>query len=95
MSLDADDVARIALLARLGLQEADVPAYSRDLSAILEFVETMNRVDTIGVEPLAHPLEMSQRLRVDAVTETDRRAHFQANAPEASDGLYLVPKVIE
>lgn len=95
MSLDAEDISKIAQLARLGLDDADIGAYSRDLSAILAFVETMKRVDTRGIEPLAHPLEMSQRLRTDAVTETDQRARFQANAPAASEGLYLVPKVIE
>jgi len=95
MSLDAEDISKIAQLARLGLDDADVGAYSRDLSAILAFVETMKRVDTSGIEPLAHPLEMSQRLRADNVTEIDQRAHFQANAPAASEGLYLVPKVIE
>lgn len=95
MSLGPEDIASIAHLARLGLNAADIPAYSRDLSAILAFVETMNRVDTTGVSPLAHPLEMTQRLRADVVSEDNQREQFQANAPQAAEGLYLVPKVIE
>jgi aspartyl-tRNA(Asn)/glutamyl-tRNA(Gln) amidotransferase subunit C len=55
----------------------------------------MNAVDTKGVEPMAHPLHMAQRLRPDAVTEPNRREDFQAGAPATEDGLYLVPKVIE
>ena len=54
----------------------------------------MNRVDTSGIEALAHPLELSLRLRADAITETDRREAFQIGAPEVAAGLYLVPKVI-
>ncbi len=95
MSLAPAEVARIAHLARLAIDDADVPAYARELSAILELVERMNAVDTTGVAPLAHPLDMVQRLRADAVTETDRRDAFQAIAPQTEAGLYLVPKVIE
>lgn len=95
MSLTRSDVEKIAHLARLAIDEADVPGYTRDLSRILELVEQMNSVDTAGVEPLAHPLEAIQRLREDAVTETDAREAFQVIAPAVEDGLYLVPKVIE
>ncbi len=95
MSLAASDVARIAHLARLDVPEADLAAYAADLSRILALVEEMNRVDTDGAEPLAHPLDAVQRLREDAVVETDARAEFQAIAPAVEAGLYLVPKVIE
>ncbi|MGB5541188.1 MAG: Asp-tRNA(Asn)/Glu-tRNA(Gln) amidotransferase subunit GatC [Gammaproteobacteria bacterium] len=95
MALDAADVEKIAHLARLGIEAQDVPAYSRNLSDILAFVEQLNAVDTSGVEPLAHPLEASQRLRADIVSETDERTAFQAVAPQTEAGLYLVPKVIE
>ena len=95
MSLDRQDVERIAHLARLAIDEADVPGYARNLSDILALVEQMNAVDTGAVEPLAHPMEASQRLRPDEVTETDRRERFQGLAPAVENGLYLVPKVIE
>lgn len=95
MSLDAADVEKIAHLARLGIDAADVPEYARNLSDILAFVEQLNTADTAGVEPLAHPLEAVQRLRPDTVTETDERENFQQVAPQTEAGLYLVPKVIE
>jgi aspartyl-tRNA(Asn)/glutamyl-tRNA(Gln) amidotransferase subunit C len=95
MSLSKQDVERIAHLARIGIAEQDAPGYARNLSDILDFVAQMNAVDTAGVEPMAHPLDASQRLRDDAVTETDRREAFQAVAPRVEAGLYLVPKVID
>jgi aspartyl-tRNA(Asn)/glutamyl-tRNA(Gln) amidotransferase subunit C len=95
MLLDPADVEKIAHLARLGIKADDIPEYSRNLSDILAFVEQLNAVDTTGVEPLAHPLEATQRLRVDEVTETDNREHFQQVAPQTESGLYLVPQVIE
>lgn len=95
MSLSKEDVEKIAHLARISLNEGDIPAYARNLSNILELVEQMNAVNTEGVPPMAHPLDMSARLRADEATETDQRVHFQKNAPQTEAGLYLVPKVIE
>ena len=95
MVLDASDVEKIAHLARLGINADDIPGYARNLTDILAFVEQLNNVDTTGVEPLAHPLEATQRLRADEVTETNNREHFQQVAPETESGLYLVPQVIE
>jgi aspartyl-tRNA(Asn)/glutamyl-tRNA(Gln) amidotransferase subunit C len=95
MSLDTGAVARIAHLARLGVEPSESQSYARNLSDILAFVEQLNAVDTAGVEPLAHPMEASQRLRADEVTETDQREQFQRIAPRVEAGLYLVPKVIE
>ncbi len=95
MSLRPDEVKKIAHLARLAVDEAAVAGYARELSAILDLVERMNAVDTNGIEPLAHPLEMAQRLRPDQVTEPNQRDAFQAHAPLTEAGLYLVPKVIE
>ena len=62
---------------------------------ILGLVEQMNSVDTRDVEPMAHPLEITARLREDEITEIDQRQRFQAIAPEVEQGLYLVPRVIE
>ncbi|HRF62772.1 MAG TPA: Asp-tRNA(Asn)/Glu-tRNA(Gln) amidotransferase subunit GatC [Candidatus Competibacter sp.] len=95
MSLGPAEVAKIAHLARLAIRDEDVPAYARNLSAILELVEQMNAVDTAGVIPMAHPLDMAQRLRADEIGESNQREQFQAIAPSVEAGLYLVPKVIE
>ena len=95
MSLDKTQVEKIAHLARLQIDPADVPAYATNLSNILDLVEQMDAVDTEGVNPMAHPTDAVQRLREDVVTETDQRDQFQAVAPQVENGLYLVPKVIE
>ena len=95
MALDKSDVENIAHLARLAIGEEDIPAYAESLSSILTLVAQMNTVDTRGVEPMAHPLEMAQRLREDVVTEQNQREHFQQHAPAVENGLFLVPKVIE
>ena len=95
MSLGPAEVAKIAHLARLAIREQDAPAYARNLSAILDLVAQMNAVDTTGVAPMAHPLDMAQRLRADEITEANQREHFQTIAPQVEAGLYLVPKVIE
>ena len=95
MSLDTDDIKSIAKLARLKIDEADVPLYATNLSSILDLVEQMNTVNTEGVVPMSHPLDVVQRLREDVVTESDQREEFQRVAPAIRDGLYLVPKVIE
>jgi len=95
MSLDADQVRKIAHLARLAIREEDIPGYAHNLSNILDLVEKMNQVDTTGIAPMAHPQDAGQRLREDCVTEEDRREQLQRNAPQADAGLFLVPRVIE
>ena len=85
----------IAHLARLAIDDADIPNYANNLSNILELVEQMNAIDTTDVEPMAHPLDAVQRLRKDEVTEQNQRDHYQQVAPLTEAGLYLVPKVIE
>ncbi len=95
MSLDREEVLKIAHLARLGVDDAEVERYADELSKILALVDRMNAVDTAGVAPMAHPLDGTQRLRQDEVSENNQRETFQKIAPAVSDGLYLVPKVIE
>jgi aspartyl-tRNA(Asn)/glutamyl-tRNA(Gln) amidotransferase subunit C len=95
MSLNKQDVEKIAHLARIALSEQDVPLYARNLSNILEFVEQMNAADIGGIEPMAHPQDLSARLRPDLVMESDQREKLQKIAPRVEAGLYLVPKVIE
>ncbi len=95
MSLMSDDVKRVAKLARLGLTDVETTETLAQLNSILELVDQMQQIDTDGVAPLAHPLELKQTLRADAVTETNQRDKFQAIAPQADAGLYLVPRVVE
>jgi aspartyl-tRNA(Asn)/glutamyl-tRNA(Gln) amidotransferase subunit C len=95
MSLTTDDVKKIAHLARLGIAEQDIEHYAKDLSGMLDLMTQMGTLDTQGVQPMAHPLDQTQRLRADVVTETDQRQLFQSIAPQTEAGLYLVPKVID
>lgn len=95
MSLSLEQVDRIARLARIELTPADAEATQAKLNGIFGLIEAMQAVDTTGVAPMSHPQDLVQRLRADAVIESDRRAAYQAVAPEAEQGLYLVPKVIE
>jgi aspartyl-tRNA(Asn)/glutamyl-tRNA(Gln) amidotransferase subunit C len=95
MPLDSQDVQKIAHLARLALTDNDVIAYKSSLSSVLALVEQMQSVNTDGIEPLCNPLEMTQRLRDDDVTATNRRDAFMNIAPLSENGLYLVPKVID
>lgn len=96
MALTREQIESIAHLARLQLQEGEIPVYQQSLSSILDFVSQLDRADTQGVEPMAHPLPgLAQRLRPDVVTERDAHERYQANAPQVAAGLYLVPKVIE
>jgi aspartyl-tRNA(Asn)/glutamyl-tRNA(Gln) amidotransferase subunit C len=95
MELDARQVAHVARLARIALSPEETTRYAADLSSILDFVARLDGVDTAGVEPLAHPLDLPARLREDVVSEADQRDLFLTVAPAAAEGLYRVPKVIE
>ncbi len=94
-TLDKSDVEKIAFLARLGIDEQDIPEYVTNLSNILELVEQLDSVNTDDVKPMAHPLDRVQRLRADVVTEVNDRENLLAHAPEVEAGLFLVPKVVE
>jgi aspartyl-tRNA(Asn)/glutamyl-tRNA(Gln) amidotransferase subunit C len=96
MSLNRRDIDNIAQLARLALTEQEVPGYLASLSSIIGLIGELDRVDTSQIEPMAHPLPgQRQRLRADAVTETDHHEIYQSNAPQVEAALYLVPRVIE
>ena len=95
MSLTLQQVRRVADLARLEVSDAEAESTLRELNGILSLIEEMQAVDTSGVEPMAHAQDLKQRLRADRVSEENRREVFQAIAPEAEAGLYLVPQVIE
>jgi aspartyl-tRNA(Asn)/glutamyl-tRNA(Gln) amidotransferase subunit C len=96
MSLNRQDVEKIAHLARLSITGDELPVYVNSLSSIVSFVDELSRIPTGDVEPMAHPLEgQRQRLRADAVSESDHHEKYQANAPSVAAGLYVVPRVIE
>ena len=95
MKLSRHEVESIAHLAWLQITEDQIPVYVENLSRIIDFVNQLERADTQGVEPMAHPLNMTQPLRPDEVIESDQRDLYQENASATEDGLYLVPRVIE
>jgi len=95
MALTTRDVEYIAHLARLEVSEDELADYVDKLSNIIDFVAELGQLDTTDVVPMAHPLDMPQRLRADEVTESDHRDEYQENATSTSHGYYLVPKVIE
>ena len=95
MSLSDDQVRRLARLARIAIRPDEAAAVVDRLNRVLGLIDEMRRVDTSGIEPMAHPVDAVQRLRTDAVTEDDRRESYQSVAPAVEGGLYLVPKVIE
>lgn len=95
MSLTIDDVRKVARLARLATTEAEAAAAQTQLQSIFGLIEEMQAVDTSGIQPMSHALDLTQRLREDAVTEPDQRELFQSIAPQVEAGLYLVPQVIE
>lgn len=95
MTLKSDDIRNIAHLARLHIDDDAIDDYVNDLGNILSLVDQMNAIDSSGIAPLSNPLDASQRLRSDEVTETNQRDKFQQIAPDVADGFYRVPKVIE
>ncbi len=95
MAFDKSEVEKVAQLARLHMSDAEADEVASRITDILALIDQMQSIDTNGIEPLAHPLDVTQPLREDKVTEDDRRDELQTLAPETEDGLYLVPKVIE
>ncbi|WP_027966478.1 Asp-tRNA(Asn)/Glu-tRNA(Gln) amidotransferase subunit GatC [Halomonas halocynthiae] len=95
MALEQTDVLRAAHLARLGLSESETSGYVDDLARILDMVDQLQSLNTDGIAPMAHPLDATQPLRADDVSESDQREQLQQCAPAVEDGLYLVPRVVE
>ena len=95
MSLSPQDIERIAHLARIRVTPDDVLDVQAKLDGIFKLIDEMQSVNTQGIEPMSHGLDMVLRLRDDAVTETNHREKYQKNAPQAAEGYFLVPKVIE
>ena len=95
MSLSDDQIRRIARLARIAIRPDELGPVGERLNRVLGLIDEMRAIDTAGIEPMSHALDVVQRLRADEVTEGDRREAYQAVAPAMEEGLYLVPKVIE
>ena len=95
MSLSDDQIRRIARLARIAIGNEESAQVRDRLNRVLGLIDQLQAVDTTGIEPMSHALDLVQPLRPDAVTESDQRARFQSGAPAVEGGLYLVPKVIE
>jgi aspartyl-tRNA(Asn)/glutamyl-tRNA(Gln) amidotransferase subunit C len=95
MAFDKSEVEKIAHLARLHISDLEADEVTARIGDILHLIDQMQSVDTDAVEPLAHPLDVVQRLRKDEITEKNRRQELQTLAPSSQDGLYLVPKVLE
>jgi len=95
MKLTRQNVEHIAHLARLEITPDELAGVVEKLGRIVSFVDQLKSADTGAVEPMAHPLDMVQRLRADEVTESDHRDLYQCNSAAVVDGLYTVPRVIE
>jgi len=95
MSLDKDQIHKLATLSRIAIDKATLESVGERLSAVLDLVDQLQAADTTGVEPMAHPLQTTQKLRDDVVSEPNHQEAFQTLSDSMHDGLYLVPKVIE
>ena len=95
MNIERQEIEKLATLARIAIDDSTISEVSQRLSSVLDLVDQLQAVSTEGVEAMSHPMQATQRLREDEVTEINQREAFQAIAPETEDGLFLVPKVIE
>ena len=95
MSLNKKQVKEIAQLAKLSINDSEIEQSTIELNNILSLMAELAEIETDHVEPMAHPLEMSQRLREDVVSEADLSEEFQAIAPKTGKNHFLVPTVIE
>jgi len=95
MALTREEVQRVALLARLRLTREEEDRLAEQLGNILEYMTTLERVDTSGIEPMAHALDMVNALRDDRVTNEPNTEALQVNAPAADEDFFRVPKIIE
>jgi aspartyl-tRNA(Asn)/glutamyl-tRNA(Gln) amidotransferase subunit C len=95
MALENSDIEKLAVLARININDEMKTEVAAKISDILTMIDDMQAVNTNGVKPMANPLDATQRLRDDVITENNKRDELQAIAPAIEDGLYLVPKVID
>ena len=95
MSIKKSEIAYISSLSKLKIQDIEIDNFTRQISDILEMIQELEKINTDDIEPMAHPLDMKQRLRMDLVTEENQRKLYQENAVEFEQGFYKVPKVID
>ena len=95
MSIDKSDIEHLCNLSKLNLDDEEQSVFLSQMLSILDMIEELQEVNTGDIEPMAHPLQMTQRLRDDEVTEFNDREKYQKNTDFAEDGFYKVPKVIE
>jgi len=95
MSIDVETARRVAKLARIRVDEAALPAMAQEFSAIMGFIEQLNEVDVTGVEPMTSVTPMRLKRRADVVTDGNQQAAVLSNAPDAREGFFAVPKVVE
>ncbi|PCD78114.1 Asp-tRNA(Asn)/Glu-tRNA(Gln) amidotransferase subunit GatC [Pseudothioclava arenosa] len=95
MSIDIDTARKVAHLARIAVPEEALPELARELSGILTFMEQLNEVDVEGIEPMTSVTPMRLKRRVDEVTDGGYQDKILKNAPDAREGFFAVPKVVE
>ncbi len=95
MSVDADTVRKVAKLARIAVEDHEVDPFARELSGILDWVTQLQEVDVTGIEPMTSAVPMRLKRREDTITDGNRRDDILANAPDAREGFFAVPKVVE
>ena len=95
MAIDTATAAKVAKLARIKVDEASLPALAEEFNAILGFIEQLNAVDVSGVEPMTSVTPQRLKRRADQVNDGDQQMQVLANAPDAREGFFAVPKVVE
>lgn len=95
MIIERQEIEKLATLARIAIDDSTINEVTERLGSVLELVDQLQAADTRGVDPMSHPLQATQRLREDEVSELNQREALQTTAPDTEDGLFLVPKVIE
>lgn len=95
MQISVETVKRVAELSKIRLDEASVGKMQEELGCIVEYMEILNQLDTEGVEPLSHAIELKNVLREDKVVPSYLREEILKNAPKASDDAFVVPKTVE
>jgi aspartyl-tRNA(Asn)/glutamyl-tRNA(Gln) amidotransferase subunit C len=95
MSIDTTTAAKVAKLARIRVEDEDLPALAQDFNAILGFIEQLGELDVHDVEPMTSVTPMRLKRREDVVSDGGQQAKILANAPDAREGFFAVPKVVE
>ncbi|KPA21755.1 Glutamyl-tRNA(Gln) amidotransferase subunit C [Shimia sp. SK013] len=95
MSIDESTAAKVAKLARIKVEEDALPALAQEFNAVLGFIEQLNEVDVEGVEPMVSVTPMRLKRREDVVNDGDQQDKVLSNAPDAREGFFTVPKVVD